>query len=237
MGAKADANPLHHDRYTDAEAVAAVEASADYTDLTDGGETSLHSHAGGGGSVAWPVGAIFIETTGTNPATTLGYGTWTAFGAGRVLLGLDGSDPDFDTPEETGGAKTHAHDYDTVIAHTHTGPSHAHSGPNHYHAVNAHAHTNNSHNHVERVRAAAAGSSLRVERNASGQSEQNSNNDTGGGSSAMSSEAPDTGYAGTGSTGPGGTGSTGSAGSASGTTDATGNVPPYIVVHMWKRTA
>ena len=37
----------HHAKYTDAEAVAAVEATADYIDLTDGGETALHSHAGG----------------------------------------------------------------------------------------------------------------------------------------------------------------------------------------------
>src|SRR6185369_15103133 len=55
-----------------------------------------------------PVGAVFIAVVGTDPATLLGYGTWVAFGAGRVLVGRDAGDVDFDTAEETGGAKTKA---------------------------------------------------------------------------------------------------------------------------------
>ncbi len=57
---------------------------------------------------AFPVGAVFIGVVATNPATLLGYGTWAAFGAGRVLVGRDAGDADFDTVEETGGAKTKA---------------------------------------------------------------------------------------------------------------------------------
>ena len=53
-----------------------------------------------------PVGALHISVTPTNPAATLGYGTWGAFGTGRVLVGVDVGDPDFDTVEETGGSKT-----------------------------------------------------------------------------------------------------------------------------------
>ena len=56
---------------------------------------------------AYPVGSIYISTVSTNPATLFGFGTWAAFGAGRVLVGLNGGDADFDTAEETGGAKTH----------------------------------------------------------------------------------------------------------------------------------
>ena len=56
----------------------------------------------------YPVGSVYINaTSSTNPATLLGFGTWAAFGAGRVPVGIDASDSDFDTAEETGGAKTH----------------------------------------------------------------------------------------------------------------------------------
>jgi len=54
----------------------------------------------------YPVGALYISTLATNPGTLLGRGTWTAFGAGRVMVGLDATQTEFDTVEETGGAKT-----------------------------------------------------------------------------------------------------------------------------------
>lgn len=65
-------------------------------------------------ATVYPVGCIYIETTGTNPATTFGFGTWVAFGAGKVLVGLNSSDADFDTAEETGGSKTHTHAAPTI---------------------------------------------------------------------------------------------------------------------------
>jgi hypothetical protein len=64
----------------------------------------------------YPVGSIYINASvSTNPATLLGFGTWTAFGAGKVLVGLDSADALFDTLEETGGSK------DAIaVSHTHT---------------------------------------------------------------------------------------------------------------------
>jgi microcystin-dependent protein len=82
-------------------------------------------------ALAYPVGAIYTSIVSTNPATTLGVGTWTAFGAGRVLVGLNASDSDFDTVEETGGAKTdsHALSIAEMPAHTHAIPTHDDDGP------------------------------------------------------------------------------------------------------------
>ena len=69
----------------------------------------------------YPVGSIYINaTSSTNPGTLLGHGTWVAFGAGRVPVGIDSGDTDFDTAEETGGAKTHTLTVNEIPAHTHT---------------------------------------------------------------------------------------------------------------------
>ena len=56
----------------------------------------------------------------TNPGTLLGFGTWSAFGEGRVLIGIDSSDTDFDTAEETGGSKTHTLTEAQLPSHRHT---------------------------------------------------------------------------------------------------------------------
>jgi hypothetical protein len=74
-----------------------------------------------------PVGSLYFNASdSTNPATLLGFGTWVAFGAGRMMVGYDPSDADFNAGEKTGGAKTkniaHTHD----MAHTHT-HSHTHT--------------------------------------------------------------------------------------------------------------
>ena len=68
----------------------------------------------------YPVGSIYINAeNSTNPATLLGFGTWTAFGAGRVPVGIDSSDTAFDTAEETGGAKTHTLTESELPSHSH----------------------------------------------------------------------------------------------------------------------
>lgn len=70
----------------------------------------------------YPIGSIYTNASDdTNPADLLGFGTWAAFGAGKVMVGIDSEDEDFDTAEKTGGAKT------SSVAHTHTGPSHTHT--------------------------------------------------------------------------------------------------------------
>lgn len=58
------------------------------------------------GKLLFPVGCVYTETTGTNPGTTFGFGTWIAFGAGQVLVGNGTSDQLF-TAGSTGGESTH----------------------------------------------------------------------------------------------------------------------------------
>ena len=76
----------------------------------------------------YPVGSVYINAgVTTNPALLFGFGTWVAFGAGRVMVGLNGSDVLFDALEETGGSKDAI-----VVSHTHTAtvndPGHVHGG-------------------------------------------------------------------------------------------------------------
>ena len=79
----------------------------------------------------YPVGSIYINAgVTTNPATLLGFGTWTAFGAGRVMVGLNGSDALFDALEETGGSKDTA-----VVSHTHTFTGSTNTAGAHVHGI------------------------------------------------------------------------------------------------------
>jgi hypothetical protein len=66
-------------------------------------------------AAVYPVGSIYTNATNsTNPGTLLGFGTWSAFGAGRVAVGFDGSNSLFNAAEKTGG------NYDgSLLAHTH----------------------------------------------------------------------------------------------------------------------
>lgn len=67
-------------------------------------------------SALYPVGSIYTNASvSTNPGTLLGFGTWTAFGAGRVMVGFDSGNTLFDTAEETGGSADAI-----VVSHTHT---------------------------------------------------------------------------------------------------------------------
>jgi hypothetical protein len=110
----------------------------DQIDISTGDITGTLPIANGGtgvttlaalGNLFYPVGSIYTNASvATNPGTLLGFGTWTAFGAGRVPVGFDSTNVLFDTAEETGGSA------DAIVpSHTHTAtstvtdPSHNHS--------------------------------------------------------------------------------------------------------------
>lgn len=65
-----------------------------------------------------PVGRIVFSADNVNPGTIYG-GTWVAWGAGRVPVGVNPSDADFDAAEKTGGAKTHTLTVAQIPYHNH----------------------------------------------------------------------------------------------------------------------
>jgi len=67
-----------------------------------------------------PVGFVVTLGVATNPATLYGFGTWQAI-AGKVIVGIDATQTEFDTLNETGGAKTHTLSIEEMPAHTHSG--------------------------------------------------------------------------------------------------------------------
>lgn len=69
-------------------------------------------------NLIYPIGSIYMSVNNINPSTLFG-GTWVEWGAGKVPVGVDASDTDFDTVEKTGGHK------DTQ-KHTHIQNQHRH---------------------------------------------------------------------------------------------------------------
>ena len=67
----------------------------------------------------YPVGSIYTSVNSTNPSTLFG-GTWERFGNGKVLVGVDENDTNFNTVEKTGGEKTHTLTVDEMPSHSHT---------------------------------------------------------------------------------------------------------------------
>ena len=165
----------------------------------------------------YPVGSVYISIVSTNPATLLGVGTWSAFATGRTLVGIDAGQTEFDTVEETGGAKTH-----TLI--TAEMPSHTHTQDAHTHIQDAHTHVQNAHSHVQGVNSAATGGLSGYTADTSTNTRVNSGYSTSD-TTAVNQNATATNQNATATnqnTGGGG---------------AHNNLQPYIVVYMWKRTA
>merc|ERR1712032_109293 len=75
---------------------------------------------------AYPVGSIYISTKEEDPSILLGYGTWTAFSEGRVLIGQDSSSSaanDFTELKNTGGSLTHTLTEAEMPRHNHICPA------------------------------------------------------------------------------------------------------------------
>lgn len=69
----------------------------------------------------YPIGSVYINASdNSNPSTLFGFGTWVQFGAGRVPVGFDSTQTEFNSAEKTGGAKTHKLTIAEMPSHNHT---------------------------------------------------------------------------------------------------------------------
>jgi microcystin-dependent protein len=153
------------------------------------------------------IGALYTTTEAGNPNALLGFGTWARFAEGRALVGFSASDSDFNAIEKTGGAKTHQLTIAELPAHTHLIDPPA--------TVTS---TNGSHTH-----SITPGVTSDTGTSAQGPGDSNdgtvvTNTDAAGAHTHTLDIAAFT------------SGSTGSG-------QGHNNLQPYVVVHVWKRTA
>lgn len=68
----------------------------------------------------YPVGSIYLSVNSTNPSTLFG-GTWVRWGNGRVPVGVDTGQTEFNTVEKQGGEKAHTLTTSELPSHRHAG--------------------------------------------------------------------------------------------------------------------
>jgi len=155
----------------------------------------VQSAATAAAQAAYPVGSIYMNASNsTTPATLLGFGSWSALGAGQMLLGAGTNSGNTFTAGSSGG------NYAPQLL------SHTHSATFTGNALGAHSHT------------------LSYGPNGGGGLGGGDLNSTAGPTSTSSVSA------GT----PSGSVSVANASSGDQTL---GNLPPYLTVYMWQRTA
>ena len=76
-------------------------------------------------NLIYPVGSIYMSVNNVNPGTIFG-GTWVAWGTGKVPVGIDTSQTEFNTVEKTGGAKNVTLTVNQMPRHNHGQDSHSH---------------------------------------------------------------------------------------------------------------
>lgn len=164
--------------------------------------------------VVYPVGTIYETTETDNPDDLFPGTSWSVFGEGKVLVGLDPDDTDFDNINDTGGSKT-------VALTTAQMPQHNHSHNLAVTSVGNHTHGFTDYTFQESVSHGGV-------------------TNAGMGSGKGSGESDDDNYparprsATTGVGGGHGHGLTGGV-QNKGSGHSHENMPPYVIVYRWKR--
>lgn len=167
----------------------------------------------------YPVGTIYINASvDTNPGTLFGFGTWELFGAGRVIVGKNASDGDFNTLEKTGGAKTHTLSEAELPSHAHSFSATTSSSGSHTHGV-----TDPGHTHSINVKDSDGTTRVRGGGTGGGDGVAGVMNSSGTGISINADGTHNHTVS----------GNTGGVGSGS----AHNNLQPYVVCNAWKRVS
>ena len=167
-----------------------------------------------------PVGSIYTSTSATNPGTAFGFGTWVAFGAGRVMIGNGGGY----TAGATGGSADA-----TLVSHNHGGVTGG-QNQNHVHVVagtTGGQSVNHSHDMTKYVGVNASGGTAYV------------GDDSGAGPAgtiATSVNSVDHTHTFSTTSNNNNVDHTHSI-ATDGSSATNANLQPYVVVYMWNRTA
>lgn len=170
-------------------------------------------------NMIYPVGSIYMSVNNVSPATFIG-GTWTAL-TDRVLIGAGSSY----AVNATGGATSHTH---TSAAHSHTTAGHT---------LTANEMPSHSHGETMPVQGYSEWSSYTTTSYCVAIDFSSGNNYFGPGKTLNKATTGACGAT-TSATGGGASHSHGNTGSTTpGNTGSSSNLPPYLAVYMWKRTA
>jgi microcystin-dependent protein len=191
-----------------------------------------------------PIGGLYLSVSATNPATSLGYGTWVAHAAGRALVGVGSNGETAWAVGDERGSETHTLTTAQLPSHTHSFSANTDSQGSHSHGVTASV----------GVTALSGSFEIRNRANTGGILANGSGivsvGDTGGSQNTMSTDSnerargrvtivADHNHTVSVSLGSAGahthsvSGTTGAAGSG----NAHNNIQPSIAVHVWRRTA
>jgi len=179
-----------------------------------------------------------MSTNSANPSTLFG-GTWTAWGSGRVPVGINASETEFNTVEKTGGEKAHVLTTAEMPAHSHIVGAHAHGLNDHSHTISqlsGSASSAGAHSHylTYETDCASGSSKHRTVPNGSGSNIGSAVGTQSAGVHTHTVTIPE-------STTRPASGTTANSdpfnSKLTGSDNAHNNLQPYITCYMWKRTA
>ena len=166
----------------------------------------------------YPVGAIYMSTSGTNPGNLFG-GTWVAWGSGRVPVGVNWNDGNFNAVEKTGGQSTVTIASNNLPAH-----NHGINDPGHQHTLD-----------IGAYRIPTAAQDIGEVQSSSSSGSYSSPSVSG--STTTQEWSQFSGRSLTPASSLTGISTQNAYGNAGGGADAMTNLQPYITCYMWKRTA